>query len=162
MGTLRSPPGRCPELRICLTTVQPGPVPIHCLSLVPNKCPIIATYPVPSGPPRAGLPLPGSSQQGREEDTLLCYSVSSTQGQVWGQTSGLLELMLCALSLLQLPSTLLPRASLEHQSGVLSSGSGEVRRIIRGPLRPAASTPSSNSPTQLPAVSVCPESPSPC
>ena len=125
MGTLRSPPGRCPELRICLTTVQPGPVPIHCLSLVPNKCPIIATYPVPSGPPRAGLPLPGSSQQGREEDTLLCYSVCSTQGQVWGQTSGLLELMLCALSLLQLPSRLFPRAS---------SGSGVAKRIIRGSL----------------------------
>ena len=144
-------------------TRLPGPAPIPCLGLAPDNCLNIATYPVPPGPPCAGLPLPGSSQQGREEDALLCcYSISSTQGQVWGQTSGLLELMLCALSLLQLPSTLLPRASLEHQSGVLSSGSGEVRRIIRGPLGPAASTPSSNSPTQLPAVSVCPESPSPC
>ena len=93
--------------------------------LAPHNCLNIATYPVPAGPPRARLPLPGSSQQGRTEDTLLGYSVSSTQGQVWGQTSGLLELMLCALSLLQLPSRLIPRAS---------SGSGVAKRIIRGSL----------------------------
>ena len=126
-------PSSFPVVRTCLLTLVPDSVPISSLGLPPHNCPSIATYPVPPGPLQPGLPLLESSQQGRAEEALLPEAVSSTQRQVWGQTSGLLEQMLCALSLLQLPSRLLPRVSPGHQPARLPSGSGEARRIIRGP-----------------------------
>ena len=53
---------------------------------------------------------------------------------MWGQISGLLELMLCALSLLQHPSRVLASAFRGHNPQGLPSGSCEARKIIRGPL----------------------------
>ena len=90
-------PEETPNLRACPMIILPGLVPILSWPCSPQLSNII-TYPVPPGPPSAWAASSRKQPAGKNRKALLPDAVSSTQGQVWGQTSGLLELMLCALT----------------------------------------------------------------
>lgn len=152
-GQPENNPSSSPRLKACLMTLLLDSVPIPNFGLAPHNCTNITTYPVPPGPPQPGLSLPRSSQQGRAEEAPLPEAVSGTQRQVWGQTLRLLDAPYFT------PNAASQQAAPQGLPGtptckVCPQSLERPGRSSEGLWGPAASIPSSSSPTQprLPIV----------